>query len=337
MPRPRALWLLAVVAWGCGRSPEAEPPAAAAPEVRVVPAALAPDAPAPDTVDARPPLPDGFVRLRDVAPSVAQEIRYATAYNFVGEPIDAYLAPECVLTEPAARALAGVARSLQAEGLGLKVYDCYRPQTAVGHFARWTGVDDQSMKEAFYPDESKGRLFARGYIATRSGHSRGSTVDLTLVRLPAQDAVRTSFPDPSDGPLPRCTAPVGERLDERDLDMGTAYDCLSPLRPRRRAGARAPHAVRTSFPDPADGPLPRCTAPVGERLDERDLDMGTAYDCLSPLAATDSRAVPARARRNRDRLRRAMSEGGFRNYAKEWWHFTLRDEPYRTYFDFPVE
>ena len=257
--------------------PDAPPPGPPSP------GAPSPDAPAPDTADARPPLPDGFVRLRDVAPSVAQEIRYATAYNFVGEPIDAYLAPECVLTEPAAQALAAVARGLARDGLGLKVYDCYRPQTAVSHFARWTGVDDQSMKRAFYPDESKGRLFANGYIATRSGHSRGSTVDLTLVRLPARDA------------------------------------------------------VRTAFPDPADGPLPRCTGPVGERLDERDLDMGTAYDCLSPLAATDSPAVPAAARRNRQRLRAAMSEGGFRNYAKEWWHFTLRDEPYGTYFDFPVE
>ena len=270
---------------GCRSRPEAPPPARA-------PQASAPEAaPAPvvrtalplDTTAAEPP-PDGFVRLRDVAPSIAQEIRYTTAYNFVGTPIDSYLAPECILTESAAQALAGVARSLRADGLGLKVYDCYRPQTAVRHFARWTGVPDESMKRAFYPDEPKGRLFSRGYIATRSGHSRGSTVDLTLVKLPAQDA------------------------------------------------------VLTRFPDPADGPLPRCDGPVGERLDERDLDMGTAYDCLSPASATASGAVSAAARRNRERLRAAMSDGGFRNYSKEWWHFTLRGEPHRgTYFDFPVQ
>ena len=270
------------VAAGCRSRPATPEPAPAEPTqgtpAPVVQTALALDT---TTLD---PLPDGFVRLRDVAPSVAQEMRYTTAYNFVGTPIDGYLAPECILTEPAARALAGVARALRADGLGLKVYDCYRPQTAVTHFARWTGVPDESMKRAFYPDEPKGRLFSRGYIATRSGHSRGSTVDLTLVRLPAQDA------------------------------------------------------VLTRFPDPADGPLPRCDGPAGERLDERDLDMGTAYDCLSPAAATASGAVSAPARRNRERLRTAMSEGGFRNYAKEWWHFTLRGEPHRgTYFDFPVE
>ena len=281
------LWLgLAAVALaaqaGCRSQPEAPP--VAVQEPAGAPATIAQTALELDTLEPGPELPDGFVRLRDVAPSVAQEVRYATAYNFVGEPIDGYRAPECVLTEPAARALADVARGLQADGLGLKVYDCYRPQTAVNHFARWTGVADESMKAAFYPDESKGRLFSRGYIATRSGHSRGSTVDLTLVRLPAQDA------------------------------------------------------VRTRFPDPADGPLPRCDAPAGTRLDEGDLDMGTAYDCLSPVAATASRAVPAEARRNRERLRAAMSDGGFRNYSKEWWHFTLRGEPHRgTYFDFPVE
>ena len=234
----------------------------------------------PDTTDA-PPLPDGFAYLRDVAPEIAQEIRYTTAYNFVGQPIDAYEAAECILTEEAAAALAAVARDLGRQGLGLKVYDCYRPQTAVNHFARWTGLRDSSMKTAFYPAEPKGWLFARGYIATRSGHSRGSTVDLTLVRLPAADAVRTDFPAPPDAP--------------------------------------------------------RCDAPWGERLDEGDLDMGTAYDCFTPLAATDSRGISAEARRNRDRLRAALSRRGFRNYAKEWWHFTLRSEPHtRTYFDFPV-
>ena len=282
---PAAVVGVALVALvGCHTSPEVAPAPAPEAEAPLPAATVTPTALHADTAEADPPLPDGFVRLREVAPAVAQEIRYATAYNFVGEPIDGYLASECILTEPAADALADVARSLRADGLGLKVYDCYRPQTAVNHFARWTGVPDESMKEAFYPDEPKGSLFSRGYIATRSGHSRGSTVDLTLVRLPAADA------------------------------------------------------VRTDFPDPANGPLPRCTAPRGERLDEGDLDMGTAYDCLSPLAATDSGAVSAAARRNRQRLRAAMSEGGFRNYSKEWWHFTLRGEPHPgTYFDFPVE
>ncbi|WP_420456886.1 M15 family metallopeptidase [Rubrivirga sp.] len=261
-------------------APAPEPPVP--PVVTATPTAAPP---APDTTD-RVPLPDGFARLSEVAPEIAQEIRYTTAYNFVGTPIDGYLAAECVLTEPAARALADVARVLARDGLGLKVYDCYRPQTAVTHFVRWANTPDAlAYKDAFYPEEDKGRLFSRGYISTRSGHSRGSTVDLTLVRLPVAASVRTTFPTP-DGPLPRCDRPLGP-----------------------------------------DG-----------RLDEGDLDMGTAYDCLSPAAATDSRAVSAQARRNRERLRAAMSAGGFRNYSKEWWHFTLRGEPHtRTYFDFPVE
>ena len=285
--------LLLAVFWaaGCGGGAAPDTVAEAAPPRPAVALASHGGGAAPDTTEAEGPaaradttgaLPDGFVYLRDVAPGVAQEIRYATAYNFVGQRIDSYDAAECVLTAEAAEALAAVADDLARQGLGLKVYDCYRPQTSVRQFARWTGLDDQSMKTAFYPAEDKGWLFARGYIATRSGHSRGSTVDLTLVRLPAEDAVLTEFP--------------------------------------------APEAA------------PRCDGPWGERLDEGDLDMGTAYDCFSPLAATDSPGVSAEARRNRGRLRAALSRRGFRNYAKEWWHFTLRDEPYAgTYFDFPIQ
>jgi len=257
---------------GCGASDAA--PAAAPPAARM-------PAPPPVRLARADTLPDGFVYLRDVAPTIIQEMRYTTAYNFVGAPIDGYEAAECILTARAARALAAVQAEVERDGLSLKVYDCYRPQRAVDHFARWAAGPDETMKLAFYPTEPKGSLFARGYIARRSGHSRGSTVDLTLV--------------------PRSYAPS--------------------------------HA----YPDPADGPLPRCDRPRGERFDEGDLDMGTAYDCLSPVAATESGAVSAEARRNRFRLREVMSRHGFRNYAKEWWHYTLRDEPFpSTYFGFPV-
>ena len=257
------------------------PPPAPRPAARPTPAA-----PEGDVQEApRPDLPDGFVRLSEVAPEIAQEIRYTTAFNFVGEPIDGYLAPECILTEQAADALKRVAADLAARDLGLKVYDCYRPQTAVDHFVRWANGDDEAMKRAFYPEEPKGRLFARGYIARRSGHSRGSTVDLTLVRLPVAASVVP------DGAYPR--------------------------------------------PDPET--LPRCDREA-DRFPERDLNMGTAYDCLSPASATASRAVSAEARRNRQTLTDAMSRRGFRNYSKEWWHFTLRGEPFSsTYHDFSVE
>ena len=231
-----------------------------------------------------PPLPGGFVYLREAAPEVAQEMRYRTAFNFVGEPVDGYRAPVCILTAEAARALARVDADLARRDLGLKVYDCYRPQMAVDHFVRWARSGDETMKRGFYPDEPTATLFRRGYIATRSGHTRGSTVDLTLVRRPAAAAVVTQYPDPAAGPLPRC---------DRD-------------RP--------------------------------ERFDDGDLDMGTAYDCLSTRAATAFAGVPAEARRNRETLRAAMARHGFRNYSKEWWHFTLRGEPFpRTYHTFPVE
>jgi len=237
----------------------------------------------------RDTLPRGFVYLRDVDPTILQEMRYATAYNFVGERIDGYEAAECVLAETAARALARVQADLHPQGLSLKVYDCYRPQRAVDHFVRWIRLvdrpgyegDDERMRDAFFPTVAKRRLFREGYIARRSGHSRGATMDLTVVRLPA--------------------------------------------------------VPRTIFPDPADGPLQRCDAPAGRRLDEWALDMGTAYDCLSPLASTDSPSVSAEARANRRLLRDAMGRRGFRNYAQEWWHYTLRDEPYPDrYFDFPI-
>ena len=243
--------------------------------------------------DSLPELPDGFTRLASIAPGIAQEMRYATAYNFVGERIDGYRAGTCILATVAAEALAQVAADLAVDSLGLKVYDCYRPQTAVDHFVRWArrGAegDSDTMKRAFYPDEPRPQLFRRGYIATRSGHSRGATVDLTLVRLPAQARV------------------------------------LPP----------------TAYPDPAVGPLPRCDRPRGGpdgRFPEGDLDMGTGWDCLSPLAATASHSVSREAQRNRQRLVRAMARRGFRNYRQEWWHFTYRPEPFpRTHFDFPVE
>ncbi len=129
-------------------------------------------------------LPEGFVHLADVAPLAREEARYATADNFVGRPVDGYNAPRVVLSRPAAQALDKVARELAPFGLGIKVFDGYRPQRAVDHFARWAAdLADQATKSRYYPDVAKERLFADGYIAARSGHSRGGTVDLTLIDL----------------------------------------------------------------------------------------------------------------------------------------------------------
>jgi len=205
---------------------------------------------------AQAPLPPGFADAAAVVDGLIVDMRYFDANNFVGERIDGYERPRCLLSVPAANALAAVERDLLARGLGLKVFDCYRLQRAVAQFVRWAQrIDDVKRKREFYPDEDKRELFDKGYISDRSGHSRGSTVDLTLVR----------------------------------------------------------------------------------RADGRELDMGSPFDFLSPKSWPSDRSVSEEAQQNRALLAAAMRRGGFRPYDKEWWHFTLNNEPFPdTYFDFPV-
>lgn len=123
----------------------------------------------------------GFVSVSDVIPDVLLDVRYYSTYNFVGERIDGYVAPLVLLTREAAEALALVNADLRRKGLRLVLYDGYRPQQAVDHFVRWAESEDESMRPVFYPDVDKADLFTRGFIARRSGHSRGSTIDLTLL------------------------------------------------------------------------------------------------------------------------------------------------------------
>ena len=170
--------------------------------------------------------PDDFVALRSVDPTIIQEMRYFTPHNFVGEPIDGYEQPICILTRPAAEALHQAQLKLRPQGYTLKVYDCYRPQRAVDHFVRWAeDLDDQTMKGEFYPDVDKTRLFEDGYIAEKSGHSRGSTMDLTIVKLPAEP----TRPYVPGEPLVPCYAPQSERFPDNSVDMGTGYDCFDTL------------------------------------------------------------------------------------------------------------
>jgi D-alanyl-D-alanine dipeptidase len=144
--------------------------------------------------------PAQFVDAAALVPGLIVDMRYAGAHNFVGRPIDGYEAPRCLLTQAAAGALAEVARDLARRGLVLKVLDCYRPVRAVAAFVRWArDIGDAAGKAEFYPDVDKRILFRSGYIASRSGHSRGSTVDLTLAQA-----------------------------DGRELDMGTPFDFFSP-------------------------------------------------------------------------------------------------------------
>ncbi|GGM13540.1 D-alanyl-D-alanine dipeptidase [Streptomyces fumigatiscleroticus] len=173
-----------------------------------------------------PEAPADFVALNRVDPTIIQEMRYFTPHNFVGERIDGYRQPLCILTRPAAEALHRAQLTLLRKGYSLKVYDCYRPQRAVDHFVRWAeDLDDQAMKAEFYPDVDKTRLFADGYIAEKSGHSRGSTTDLTIVKLPA----RPTRPYHPGQPLQPCFAPQKERFPDNSVDMGTGFDCFDTL------------------------------------------------------------------------------------------------------------
>ena len=200
--------------------------------------------------------PSGFVLLSDVIPSIVQEIRYFSTYNFVGDRIDGYEEPCAILTKEAARALKTVSNEMMVQGYRLKIFDTYRPACAVKHFVLW-GIEDQDirMKPYFYPEIEKQELFLKGYVAKKSSHSRGSTVDLTL------------------------------------LDMATG----------------------------------------------KELDMGSPFDLFSEKSHPDFRGISDEQYENRMILRHVMLRNGFAPIDCEWWHFTLKDEPYPdTYFDFPL-
>ena len=200
--------------------------------------------------------PSGFVLLADFVPQIVQEIRYYSTYNFIGDRIDGYEEPCALLSIESARALKAVSNELIVQGYRLKVFDAYRPVCAVKHFVLW-GIEDQDirMKPYFYPELEKQELFAKGYIAKQSSHSRGSAVDLTL------------------------------------LDMKTG----------------------------------------------KELDMGSPFDLFSELSHPDCREITEEQYENRMLLRRAMLRNGFQPIDCEWWHFSLKEEPYPdTYFAFPV-
>ena len=182
--------------------------------------------PAGATAEPESTAPADFVALAEVDPSIILDIRYATPHNFTGDPVDGYEVPSCILTRPTAEALQRAQREFLEEGYSLKVYDCYRPQRAVDDFVAWAqDIPDQRMKAEFYPREDKTKTFDDGYIAEKSGHSRGSTMDLTLVPLPAK-------PEPvyvPGQPLVDCAAPVADRFPDDTIDMGTGYDCFDTL------------------------------------------------------------------------------------------------------------
>jgi len=171
-------------------------------------------------------MPNDFVDIEKVIPGVLLDIRYYGSHNFPGEKVDGYLAPKCYLTQEAAQALSGVQNDLQPYSLTLKIYDCYRPQRAVNHFVRWAKEikNTKTMKE-FYPTVDKRNLFRDGYIAEKSSHSRGSTVDLTIVSLPAPKQAEY-IPGQQ---LFECYLPADKRFGDNSIDMGTGFDCFHEL------------------------------------------------------------------------------------------------------------
>jgi D-alanyl-D-alanine dipeptidase len=171
----------------------------------------------------RPVLPPSFVYLRDVDATIIQDIRYATENNFTGRRVTGYDAPECLLQKSTAAALAKVQNDLKPQGMSLKVYDCYRPERAVGAFVAWTkGPSDVRARKRFHPRLSKSQLLAQGYIAARSNHSRGIVVDATLVRLPPPDVA--AF-DPTKQ-YEECAAQKEKRAPDTSIDFGTGFDCF---------------------------------------------------------------------------------------------------------------
>jgi D-alanyl-D-alanine dipeptidase len=168
-------------------------------------------------------LPAGFVYLRDVDPTIVQDIRYAGADNFVGRPLPGYAAAECILRRDVAAALKRVQADLAESGLALKVYDCYRPERAVRAMASWANDGRAGdVNHRFFPRLRKSSLFARGYIAAVSAHSTGTAVDLTLIAMPSATAARFDVA----APYAPCTGPAAKRSPDNSLDMGTGFDCF---------------------------------------------------------------------------------------------------------------
>lgn len=202
-------------------------------------------------------VPESFINVLDLDSTIKVELRYFTTNNFMGMKVQGYKANNAYLTIRAAKGLQMAHRRALKMGMGILIYDSYRPQRAVDHFVQWSrDLKDTLKKSEFYPQINKSKLFEEGFIASKSGHSRGSTVDITLYHLETGEAI----------------------------DMGSAYDLFS----------------EQSFHN-------------------------------SPLVNSEQLA-------NRNLLRNLMRNAGFRAYTKEWWHYTLNNEPFPDqYFNFEVE
>jgi len=213
-----------------------------------------------------------FVNLSSIVPGILIDAKYASNNNFVGSKVPGYLSNTCLLTRKAANQLAKVQKDVDKLGLKILVMDCYRPRRAVRQFVRWSKGDlGPSKKPEYHPKIPQTKLIPE-YIAEKSGHSRGSVVDLTLVEK----------------------------------------------------GFNSNNTSQTNFKD--------CTKPVYKK---GQIDMGTHFDCFSPRSHTANTSISKKAQANHQRLKKLMEKHGFVNYSKEWWHYSLKQEPHKgKYFDF---
>ena len=201
-------------------------------------------------------LPEGFICLNDLDSTIIIDLKYATQSNFTGKIVRGYKSNSAILSKDASNALINAQKDFKKLGYSLIVFDAYRPQSAVNFFYEWSkNLNDTINKNSYYPNINKSQLFDLGYIAKKSGHSRGSTVDVSLVDLSTS----------------------------KQIDMGSIYDFFG-------------------------------------------MKSSTFYSEISELQ-----------KNNRMILYNVMTDNGFINYSKEWWHFTLENEPYQEYFNFLVQ
>ena len=253
-------------------------------------------------------LPEGFVYLDEWDATIQISLRYNSIENFTGSIIDGYKASRVILTRHAAHALCKVQKDLIKDGFSLVVYDAYRPQKAVNHFIRWATLpSDAATKANYYPNINKQDAFKLGYIGEKSSHTRGSTVDVSIISSAALQEGGEEYHGFTTSRFGNTTG-IGS----------STFAKVSPLLPLQ---IRTINGYELPF------------------LDDGTVDMGSSFDLFDKASHHGSSShMTADYLARRDYLRSNMEKHGFVAYEEEWWHYTLANEPFpSTYFDFDIE